>query len=110
MLSEQQRAIVGRAVELLETEGWCQYHWERETRRGTIERCLGGSLFKALQDLHAPLGVPERDLDYYSEIVSALRSNLREKGWPMSYLSWNDAPGRTKEEVLDLLRSVLEDR
>jgi hypothetical protein len=84
---------IARAIELLETKGWCRDYLEDAAGR----RCLIGAL--AGNDAYARLA---------PEVVMVARRALplpfrlaRPALW--SLLWWNDAPWRTKGAVLRLL-------
>lgn len=81
--------------ELLEQKGWCQGAMARN-RKGfrcgfddpkATQFCLTGALYRADAYTH--------------EVFFFLRSHIGE-----SFTEWNDAAGRTKEEVIALLKRV----
>lgn len=83
--------ILTQAADLLEERGWCQNR--AEDRDGH---------FCAVGALDAALGVVEPYLTLgglFSEAVRALRAHIG-----TSVVCWNDAPGRTADEVIGLLR------
>lgn len=75
-----------RAAELLERDGWCQGAYFDGNSACTI-----GALMDAAADIQ------DRNAAIY-RLKDAL------DGW--NIFNWNDAPGRTKEEVVAKLRAV----
>lgn len=75
------------AAELLERDGWCQGHFRNE--RG--QHCIRGALIYVTGS-----GVRLTDAD---EALYAFAGGYRGA-------RWNDMPGRTQSEVVELLRSA----
>ncbi len=83
--------VARKAADLLERDGWCQGLFRDGTRR-----CLSAAITAAVADVSAP----RRDIA--DEVVrDALR---RHTG--MTSTRWNDAPERTGDDVIALLRQV----
>lgn len=103
--SDEVRILRG-ATELIE-RGWCQDHaacdehgasadWEA---KNAASFCTLGAVARATRSLQFNVfkdGV-------YDRVVAALKARLPD-GYRGSVPAWNDAPERTKQEVLDLLR------
>lgn len=89
--------VLEEAAEVLETSGWCQGIFQNI--RG--EHCMAGAIGKVVleddQISHATM------LNWrFIPAVIALEKEL-----PGIYIpNWNDATGRTKEEVVDKLMDV----
>lgn len=85
------------AIEILETQGWIQ--GSAHTSEGY---CLLGAIDAAFK-YQVELGLIRLDWSYgrqhdlYNYLKDKLQSTLAK---------WNDKRGRTKEEVIELLRSV----
>lgn len=85
--------ILNRAADDLERFGWCVANWWPEP---TAPACVEGAMKR----------VCSRDIEDYSPHTSyfpakaAFRAHVGTYGWV-----WNDAPGRTKEEVIEALRA-----
>ena len=109
-----------RARDLLQAEGWTQREYVRRQPDGTCKRCAYG----ALEGWHED--EPE-DPDYYDRgrvttavradehAVHLLRLAMYEIHTPKQTLfsaggvaSWNDADGRTKEQVLAAFDKAIE--
>ena len=91
--------LTEQAIEELETRGWCQGRLENETG----EVCYLGAYEFAM----AQLGVSSWQL--YREAWQASHKEFAElggKGTGYDIPAWNDAPGRTKEEVLERMTLV----
>lgn len=87
----ENKEILSRAADLLEEYGW-GHGGSDSTIFGTSKRmCVTMALHRAANDL-CPCIVLENFL------------GLREMG----IVTWNDAPGRTQEEVVSVLRSAAE--
>jgi hypothetical protein len=83
---EPWRQVLSEAAAILEIHGWI---------RGYLENGNGYCLIGALRVTHAS------DLDKHEAAVRfAMRLNIR------SLAGWNDAPKRTKGEVIAALRTV----
>lgn len=80
-MNENQRKLREAAAQILEKRGWCQGEYQDSFGRC----CLQGALLKARKDR----GLFRTPIPFYE---------------PKAVL-WNDTPGRTKEEVIALLRS-----
>jgi hypothetical protein len=97
-----ERDVLHRAADLLEEFGWCQ-NTEAMTLAGepckaadsnAVSFCIGGAAERACLDL----GV---DAPYSSVFYEGILGIER-------YVSWNDKPGRTREEVISHLRATAE--
>ena len=82
---EPWRQLLHRTADYIEHHGWCQ----RRTVNDKGEVCIIGALNCVITDKHT----------YYTA-----EAYLRQKVGSR-VVRWNDQPGRTKEEVLALLRS-----
>ena len=87
--------ILAKAADLIEERGWCQ----GVGITGTGQRCLGRALWDATGlpiDAQCPAVPAWRDAE------AALTKELD----PLDIILYNDAPGRTKEEVVTALRNA----
>lgn len=97
-----------RAADYINEHGWCQHLVE--TPGGAV--CLQGALFKTMDPQGRWLGRYEKLWRGPSEYLNAEKrvyNYLQHKGMIGNYKgshNWNDAPGRTKDEVINLLREV----
>ncbi len=80
-------------------KGWCQESFAK-TKTGNIVYgddpaavcwCLDGAIDAACGRLHS---------DEKENITAKLREKID------NYIGWNDTPGRTQQEVIDLLESI----
>lgn len=92
------KQILTRARELITTHGWIQNSYGNETKGF----CLFGAVDAAAYELRETKGEPLQVS--ITEIMMKLRSV---SGHKTNAISWNDAPDRTKEEVLTLIDEVL---
>jgi hypothetical protein len=103
------KRILLRAHEIIEERGWCQHVLQAEDGRvcleGAVRIASGVKLFRsrtgrithASDDAHLPAAL--------NAIRMLQRQLLSAKGpW-----EWNDQPGRTKDEVLKLIRDTVAD-
>ena len=74
------------AADLLQAEGWVQ---------GSMRRYGGRCVVGAISDAGCPRATAQQLNRAYNRALALAGTNL-----PF----WNDAPGRTKEEVINLLR------
>lgn len=86
------RDVLHRAADLLSEFGWCQ---GREGSLDEGEICAMGAVNEAARSL----GVPFRRDDALDLALDRIAPYVPE---------WNDAPGRTKEEVVAALRHTAE--
>lgn len=97
MTDKSALAIVEGAIKGLEDGGWCQNkNWERGPDGEICAMCMGYAMVRA----DPALGLSGS----FYRAREAVRSCL-----PGSYggiSQWNDAPERTKEEVLEMLRTA----
>lgn len=82
---------VDKAIEILETGGWCR--WRLENSHG--EHCMLGALIEA---------APDQRL--FGRICARLRERLGVQAPVSTIGTWNDKPYRTVKEVLAALKSV----
>lgn len=85
--------MLSRMADYIEEHGWCQ-HWYWEEQRV----CIIGSMHKVAKG-------------HVDDIAVVLNRYLRQKKYMDSDIghniaSWNDTPGRTKEEVVAMLRKA----
>jgi hypothetical protein len=84
------RDVLHRAADLLEEFGWCQ---GRAGSKADGAMCAGGAVIEAVADF--------RNGPNFWTTWSRFCEKYRGT-------SWNDAPGRTKEEVVTALREAAE--
>jgi hypothetical protein len=103
-LPEWKRVLL-RAHEIIEESGWCQLTLQAEDGRV----CLEGAVILAsgVRLRRSPAGHITADSDdvHMSSALNAfrmLKQRLRTEAW-----EWNDEPGRTKHEVLKLIRDTV---
>ena len=90
---ERAAAILNRAAELIEKDGWIQGNWREHGAR-----CAGQAIYDAL---------PYRmDFSASDSAWVAMRRQIgKQRGDTMFEIAhWNDAPGRTKDEVIATLK------
>ncbi len=75
-----------RAADMIERQGWCQGQWA--DKHGRV--CIMGAL-----------GDTESDPAAFCAACHRLSTHLGQR-----LSMWNDEPGRTKDEVLAMLRSL----
>jgi hypothetical protein len=87
--------ILDRAADYVD-QGWCQHDGEREIN-GQLCYCAYGAMQKARLDV-AFFALTE-------PVVRAVKKHIGLSD-ESSIFDWNDAPGRTQQEVVDTLRAV----
>jgi hypothetical protein len=101
--------ILEKAAEVLETRGWCQYTYEAPSG----EVCAIGAVRTAVWG--APLlmcvsrEIVQEDYSKANGALKALADHVNFQYWPEIGAFWNDAPGRTKEEVIDAFKHAAKD-
>lgn len=87
--------VLEAAAEVIEVKGWCQ----KESVDGEGRVCVLGAVQSA--DL----------LNRHPLTVRAMRALRNRLGLVQNYdvIAWNDRPGRTEGEVLDLLKHTAKD-
>lgn len=90
--------VLCKAVAIIEDKGWCQH--KLQDPQGRV--CAYGAVAKALDlPIERNVKLPSVSAEYYlvaDYIEEYVRVHL---GKPLG--RWNDAPGRTKEDVVELL-------
>jgi hypothetical protein len=81
--------IYDKAIELLETNGWCQGEYKSEDGK----LCMLGALFAARGDFSETWSAIYNDLGFCLDSNSSPGISF-----------WNDTPGRTAAEVIDALK------
>jgi hypothetical protein len=92
------RDVLHRAADLIEEFGWAQGYAASFSKPGPF--CAGTALMEAADDL----GIGGRsifDTEAYNNLGAPFGVNC-------TVPSWNDRPGRTKGEVITLLREAAE--
>lgn len=99
-----ERDVLHRAADLLEEFGWCQHELAIDSEGqslgcdvsnpGAVGFCAIGAILRA-------------DSDFGREKYSTNWDNVSPTGSTM-LASWNNAPGRTKKEVVTALRDAAE--
>lgn len=107
------REALHRAADLLEEFGWCQWSPARDEDgwnclpcdRGAQSFCLTGSIERAVFDLTG------HDMRANGPLPGLSITNTRPSGYTGRSFDprWNNAPGRTKAEVVALLRERAEE-
>jgi hypothetical protein len=99
---EGEAAIINRwrisflkAADLIERQGWCQ----DRTHNASGEHCLLGAVWFSHYGKEPPGGIV-RELDWH-EVFEILKPHTAP-----SIAGWNDAPERTKAEVIAALRAA----
>ncbi|QDM56487.1 hypothetical protein PP996_gp61 [Gordonia phage SheckWes] len=117
--------VFDKAAEVLEKDGWCQgdlhdvlHYYGTEQVTGTTRHCALGAIDVAVlgpraMNLHEEGKVPTGSHDARNQAMKYLTQYLEEHFLPparsnlngmSSIPEWNDAEGRTAQEVIDFLR------
>ena len=110
------RDVLHRSADLLEEFGWCQGNYacrdglpldDAEVFRGD-SFCSAGAMIRAASEL---MGQPPRDGTssdpWLDDCYAAFTAAIGESGFADQQVAdWNDAPGRTKAEVVARLRDA----
>lgn len=100
------KQVINRAKELIEA-GWRQGKLREVHEDGTLSYCIVGAVCEAYDEIYG-------DGKNYSALRGACSSicqnidGRRVVSFWVTMAQFNDAPGRTKAEVVQLLRSVVE--
>ena len=81
--AEEARRVLGKAADYITRRGWCQHEWFDIQDRA----CIGGAI-------HTFAPSPEIEREAHRLVMEVVGQR-----WDV----WQDAPGRTKTEVLDAL-------
>lgn len=92
--SEQVKINAAKAADEIRTGGWVQ----GKSRQGTA-MCAKEAMDRSCVKLHPELGLMTHGL---CDLVDAFRSNIH----GLSVITYNDWPGRTKEEVLEVFDRI----
>jgi hypothetical protein len=105
--AENEKEALLWAARLLDAEGWCQ----RESIDGEGRRCVTQALSEQIG-----LRVEDVDASIWARRSQLWRDTLRALiaepemaagvGTVSRLIDWNDAPGRTQDDVVSLLRRV----
>jgi hypothetical protein len=100
--------ILKRAAELINEKGW-----QQGAAEAVPEKCLATALEHAFREKEYSIV----DFNYAREALSRMLHVPREPQpapsdplavpyWGLHFMEWNDAPGRTKEEVVNALNAA----
>ncbi len=92
--------VLSEAADLIERDGWCQETYEDYRGR----RCMDGALIAVMGDTHVKLNDVEAALSAHLPQVTSIHVAAPHAWAPV--IAWNDAEGRTQEEVVAKLREV----
>ena len=81
-----------KAWELIEQTGWCQKEEVKRKKGVVVGYCAAGAIFKVYGD----------DLTIFRGIINKVRAVIGAVG----LAAWNDAPERTKAQVVATLKGV----
>lgn len=92
--------LADKAIEVLERDGWCQGFLTNSQG----QHCLLGAMNQA--HYNDEVG----DFHQFYELRQAVSAHIYNgTGDASSITLWNDTPGRTREDVIELLRRAGED-
>lgn len=96
--------VLNRAADLIERDGWCQ-----GSDRLKDGICVGKAIELSAEALRALWGedFDARPAFVALELAAGIRVDADHRSFG-GYVLWNDAPGRTKAEVVAVLRSAAE--
>lgn len=97
--------LIREARQRIDRYGWWQgdYYPLGADWRDTCA-CPSGALYIAAGfDPGDPFNIPTSEHWRISDAVNDIQLTLERRGYPYALTTWNDAPNRTKAEVLDLL-------
>jgi hypothetical protein len=97
------RDVLHRAADLLEEFGWCQHDYG-SYRRGAF--CAVGAIAHAARDLGDPVPADSKRCTFIGQYEDKYQDIIEADDGLLHY--WNDAPGRTKAEVVARLREAAE--
>lgn len=99
------REIIEGAIDLLNEKGWCQYTTARATDGYPV---AGDDPRAASYCLYGLIVVQDNLWSWSPSVQGTLRFIEQHLGLPdgQGVSGWNDAPGRTKDEVLSLLKDA----
>ena len=98
--------ILNKAADLIEERGWVQgTGWGRDTAALCLEGGIAAAagIVRTLGNGFIYQGCPA-----YDAVCSYLNRHPRPRQYPVldSLWDWNDTPGRTAEEVIEVLRAA----
>ena len=96
-------AILEKAAEVLETEGWSQGRYVMHVSAWTNTYCAVGAIRRAVSG-NIYLQMSQDLLWSATHTQNLLSSKLRQ---PIT--AWNDQSGRTADEVIDLMKETAKD-
>jgi len=81
-------------------KGWCQGHFELVSEDGnSVEYCIYG----AVNSASSIMDTNDQAIDIANKAVKTIQFILNEE----EIDKWNDTPGRTKEEVLEMMDKAI---
>lgn len=84
-MSTEVQIYAGRVADYLEKHGWTQGTYGNEDG----ECCILGAMNRVY------------DIDAYTNLADAIQDRIKD-----GIVAWNDAPERTKDDVIGVLRSI----
>lgn len=102
-MSAQVAADLRAAADVLECDGWRQESYGSPTGC----KCLYGAIHYVASCGQAvsEVNMDHDELDQAARLESAVQLTIGAHGW-LETLAWNDAPGRTADEVIAVLRAA----
>lgn len=100
--------IINRAHQLIQ-DGWTQGKAHTIDHQHNHHYCLMGAVFNASANIHEQNDNPtQRRQNYYRDRTTIMEHLANLLGAPTTtgVWRWNDKPGRTKQEVLQLLEQA----
>ena len=105
------KEVFAAAADLLGREGWGQGSYKKEDgTRCMLGACMAVTVGDRFENAHDANWQPKSVCEDYSVAVQALEDHFyalgKTTGKRASAAEWNDAPGRTKDEVIAKLREL----
>ena len=98
MIKEFQLKYLERTRDLLANSGWIQNGW-----RSLDGFCCIGAIHQAAREIP----VPADPLHVSHEVIEEISKSISEKYGMEGIIMFNDYPGRTQEDVLDILDGTI---
>lgn len=111
-MSEEIADVLDNAADLIESKGWIQNAYRDANGYCSVGAIMG--VFNLVELNQEDEAHSDEHIDFLTDSAEvALIRKLRDKGAigvEAGVIGWNDASGRTKQQVLDLFREVAKEQ
>ena len=98
------KEVISKALDVINERGWTQYSFHAED--GAM--CISAALVEASYDFNINMFTNMEKYDKARIVLEELINVNAKPGHEKGMISWNDTPGRTRDDVVRLLKEAQE--